>query len=576
MSCSLFVQPIFHNFNCFMNSRFKFMATVCPGNKSLFNFTWRIKNNYEKKNGDLIILKYFSNAVDPTAERWFHGYISGREAEQILMEQGRNGSFLVRESQSTPGDYALSVRQDNQVTHVMIWCKDNRYGVGGGDEFSSLKDFVDLRLCDVVDCLLSCEMKNYSPTHFCDTSHNVYQIQIRSLQSISESGAYVEKICQIKAKRLKKTKLKHTANSLAFVHRLTSRLLYFLLLNNVRTLAKHHQLCLLLRKIRDPLLQWICTRRHEDAFRDVKRLSSNAVAVLCHKSSSTQEIPVAFYSETLSTTERTYAQIDKEALTITASIKKLHDYLTLALKILPRETEFIDNSPLCIKDIARMSAKDLILTADWHGENNWKLNRSSRHNWNANPGLMERLVAKMKHILWSRIRNDLSSPVFCKNSLIVVDAFSKWLEITVRSSHHKYFRKYLNEGGIKQIASAPSHLSSSSQAERMVPTTKVSLSTVAQPGNSATELLIDRQLRIVLDIAHPDIIQEHADKNLEKVCKFQTDGQKKKEWLKPHLMKAQQLSQHLEKKVRQHHNLQILQVWDIVDRLRENEDPHNG
>ncbi|KRZ02837.1 hypothetical protein T4B_2575 [Trichinella pseudospiralis] len=107
-----------------------------------------------------------------------------------------------------------------------------------------------LKLCDVVDCLLSCEMKNYSPTHFCDTSHNVYQIQIRSLQSISESGAYVEKICQIKAKRLKKTKLKHTANSLAFVHRLTSRLLYFLLLNNVRTLAKHHQLCLLLRKIR--------------------------------------------------------------------------------------------------------------------------------------------------------------------------------------------------------------------------------------------------------------------------------------------------------------------------------------
>ncbi|KRY83702.1 hypothetical protein T4D_14111 [Trichinella pseudospiralis] len=88
-------------------------------------------------------------------------------------------------------------------------------------------------------------------------------------------------------------------------------------------------------------------------------------------------------------------------------------------------------------------------------------------------------------------------------------------QITVRSSHHKYFRKYLNEGGIKQIASAPFHLSSSSQAERMVPTTKVSLSTVAQreweynlanflfclcvtfcttAGNSATELLIDRQL----------------------------------------------------------------------------------
>ncbi|KRY63427.1 hypothetical protein T4D_6943, partial [Trichinella pseudospiralis] len=90
--------------------------------------------------------------------------------------------------------------------------------------------------------------------------------------------------------------------------------------------------------------------------------------------------------------------------------------------------------------------------------------------------------------------------------------------------------------GIKQIASAPFHPSSSSQAERTVSTTKVSLSTVAQreweyklanflfclcvtfcttAWNSATELLIDRQLRIVLDSAHPDIIQEHADKNLE-------------------------------------------------------------
>ncbi|KRZ35184.1 Tyrosine-protein phosphatase non-receptor type 11 [Trichinella pseudospiralis] len=109
----------------------------------LVQFYMENKEQLREKNGDLIILKYPLNAVDPTAERWFHGYISGREAEQILMEQGRNGSFLVRESQSTPGDYALSVRQDNQVTHVMIRCKDNRYDVGGGDEFSSLKDLVE-------------------------------------------------------------------------------------------------------------------------------------------------------------------------------------------------------------------------------------------------------------------------------------------------------------------------------------------------------------------------------------------------------------------------------------------------
>ncbi|KRY81215.1 hypothetical protein T4D_13168 [Trichinella pseudospiralis] len=33
---------------------------------------------------------------------------------------------------------------------------------------------------------------------------------------------------------------------------------------------------------------------------------------------------------------------------------------------------------------------------------------------------------------------------------------------------------------------------------------------------------------------------------------------------------------HVEKKVKQRYNLQMVQVWNIVDRLRENEDNHNG
>jgi tyrosine-protein phosphatase non-receptor type 11 len=52
--------------------------------------------------------------------RWFHGHLSGKEAEKILLEKGKNGSFLVRESQSKPGDYVLSVRTEDKVTHVMI------------------------------------------------------------------------------------------------------------------------------------------------------------------------------------------------------------------------------------------------------------------------------------------------------------------------------------------------------------------------------------------------------------------------------------------------------------------------
>lgn len=44
----------------------------------------------------------------------------GKDAEILLLDRGKNGSFLVRESQSKPGDFVLSVRTDDKVTHVKI------------------------------------------------------------------------------------------------------------------------------------------------------------------------------------------------------------------------------------------------------------------------------------------------------------------------------------------------------------------------------------------------------------------------------------------------------------------------
>lgn len=59
------------------------------------------------------------------------------------MERGKNGSFLVRESQSKPGDFVLSVRTDDKVTHVMIRWQDNKYDVGGGEKFSTLCELIE-------------------------------------------------------------------------------------------------------------------------------------------------------------------------------------------------------------------------------------------------------------------------------------------------------------------------------------------------------------------------------------------------------------------------------------------------
>ncbi|CRK90057.1 CLUMA_CG003777, isoform B [Clunio marinus] len=98
----------------------------------------------EKKTGAVIELKQpLSCAVEPTTERWFHGNLSGRDAEKLILERGRNGSFLVRESQSKPGDYVLSVRNDDKVTHVMIRWQDNKYDVGGGEQFATLSELIE-------------------------------------------------------------------------------------------------------------------------------------------------------------------------------------------------------------------------------------------------------------------------------------------------------------------------------------------------------------------------------------------------------------------------------------------------
>ncbi|KAG8145995.1 putative Tyrosine-protein [Naja naja] len=114
----------------------------------------------KEKNGDVIELKYPLNCADPTSERWFHGHLSGKEAEKLLTEKGKHGSFLVRESQSHPGDFVLSVRtgddkgesndgkskvttRHDPLPGNSAGMEDMKYDVGGGEKFDSLTDLVE-------------------------------------------------------------------------------------------------------------------------------------------------------------------------------------------------------------------------------------------------------------------------------------------------------------------------------------------------------------------------------------------------------------------------------------------------
>ncbi|XP_057672099.1 tyrosine-protein kinase Shark [Diorhabda carinulata] len=52
---------------------------------------------------------------------WFHGKLTREEAENLLCQDGRkDGLFIVRDSNSSSGDYVLSVYHNNQVSHFQI------------------------------------------------------------------------------------------------------------------------------------------------------------------------------------------------------------------------------------------------------------------------------------------------------------------------------------------------------------------------------------------------------------------------------------------------------------------------
>lgn len=82
----------------------------------------------------------FSNAGD---EGWFGGKIQRPKAEKIL-EGAADGTFLVRESHTRPGDYSLSVQYDNNVKHIKINRTGNKYDLApDAKAFPSIQELVE-------------------------------------------------------------------------------------------------------------------------------------------------------------------------------------------------------------------------------------------------------------------------------------------------------------------------------------------------------------------------------------------------------------------------------------------------
>jgi hypothetical protein len=59
--------------------------------------------------------------------RWFHGNISKRKADSLLLEEGENGSFLVCVCWTEPENYVLAVRwvAKNCDLYCLFWSNDS-------------------------------------------------------------------------------------------------------------------------------------------------------------------------------------------------------------------------------------------------------------------------------------------------------------------------------------------------------------------------------------------------------------------------------------------------------------------
>lgn len=156
----------------------------------------------KEKNGDVVELKYPLNCADPTSERWFHGHLSGKEAEKLLMEKGKRGSFLVRGSQRYPGDFVLSVLMDDdkwksndgksKVNHVMIRCQELKYDVGGGEYFDSLTDLVEHYKKNPMVVTLGTVLQLKQPLNTTRINAAEIESRVRELSKVAETTGMVQ------------------------------------------------------------------------------------------------------------------------------------------------------------------------------------------------------------------------------------------------------------------------------------------------------------------------------------------------------------------------------------------------
>ncbi|KAM4696631.1 tyrosine-protein kinase ABL1 isoform 2-T2 [Rhinophrynus dorsalis] len=97
----------------------------------------------QTKNGQgWVPSNYITPVNSPEKHSWYHGPVS-RNAAEYLLSSGINGSFLVRESESSPGQRSISLRYEGRVYHYRInTASDGKLYVSSDSRFNTLAELV--------------------------------------------------------------------------------------------------------------------------------------------------------------------------------------------------------------------------------------------------------------------------------------------------------------------------------------------------------------------------------------------------------------------------------------------------
>ncbi|XP_029698481.1 cytoplasmic protein NCK1 isoform X3 [Takifugu rubripes] len=75
-------------------------------------------------------------------KEWYYGKVTRHQAEVALNQRGVEGDFLIRDSESSPHDFSISLKAQSKNKHFKVQLKENLYCIGQR-KFHSMEELVE-------------------------------------------------------------------------------------------------------------------------------------------------------------------------------------------------------------------------------------------------------------------------------------------------------------------------------------------------------------------------------------------------------------------------------------------------